>query len=280
MKLIRILSGSLSLALTLGACGDAGTNFFSNPSGGATGSGGASQSTGGAGSSASGAAGSAAAGAPMSGSSGGSDSGATMGEGGVSEGGSEADGPGEAGSGAAADAGRTGSGGSAAGGKSGSSGGASTTGGSRSSGGQSTTGGTASTGGASTTSGGAQATGGATASGGAGGAPDMECTMLANELRTLLEKAQACDRSVNATQCRGFVDVQCGCAVPVNDPGSPETHAYEQALQRLQKRCPIACADIIEPICEGQAAICNAERGARAGRCIVRAADRDGPSMF
>jgi len=133
-----------------------------------------------------------------------------------------------------------------------------------SSAGQPTTGGNGNVGGAGASNGGMGGLAGMSgnASGGRGGRGSTDCEKRISELADRLAAAQKCSNGGNS--CSGFVDNECGCQVPVNNPTSSATKAYQTAVENVAG-C-IACTEQACPSSDG--AYCNS-RGLMDGVCTA-----------
>jgi len=103
---------------------------------------------------------------------------------------------------------------------------------------------------------------------GAGGMTSVQmCEQMRSMLSTLLTEAQRCSLALNAMQCTGFVDSECGCQVPVNNPDSPATKAYTTAVASYKSSCSFACPAIacVKPT----AARCSSSGSGSQGRCVT-----------
>jgi hypothetical protein len=107
----------------------------------------------------------------------------------------------------------------------------------------------------------------AAGSGGSGGSA-ATCQELLAQATSELTAARACNLAHNATQCTGKVKTTCNCEVPVEDPDSPETQAYEATLKQINENrcvqvCPaIACVAVNHAQCQASAIFSTA------GSCV------------
>jgi hypothetical protein len=105
-------------------------------------------------------------------------------------------------------------------------------------------------GGSSGTAGSASGSGGAGSGGdggkAGGGKGGVDCDDLLLNLNETLEEAQACTSGRQA--CRGFVDDECGCPVPVNDPDSELTSHYLVLLEEIERSCDVSCPACEQPV--------------------------------
>jgi hypothetical protein len=92
---------------------------------------------------------------------------------------------------------------------------------------------------------------------------------MRNELSSLLAQAQVCNDAMNALPCTGFVDSECGCPVPVNNPKSEATAAYVDLVARLNKECSILCPAVL--CVRPTRAVCSTLGGEIVGHCVASA---------
>lgn len=111
--------------------------------------------------------------------------------------------------------------------------------------------------------GGAGAGAGGKATGGRGGRGGADCQMRLKQIADKLTAAQACDRA-DDENCLGFVDDECGCPVPVNNPESAATKAYRAAIEDAAG-C-IACTALL--CVEPNGARCQ-DSGPGDGHCVT-----------
>jgi len=107
--------------------------------------------------------------------------------------------------------------------------------------------------------------GGRIGKGGAGGT--VSCQEARAATSQALLAAQACDVNTDQAQCLGFVQGEC-CPVPVNDPSSAETLAFQAALEKMNKACGASiCATVL--CVQPTQAMCQ-EKGMESGRCVSK----------
>jgi hypothetical protein len=98
-----------------------------------------------------------------------------------------------------------------------------------------------------------------------------ECAALREQVANALEEAQACS-ALGSRSCIGFVDNECDCPVPVNNPMSMASNRYTDAVADLKARCTVVCPAVVCP--EPASATCQSGLGG--GRCVVRGSDGPG----
>ncbi|HWP06224.1 MAG TPA: hypothetical protein VNN72_10800 [Polyangiaceae bacterium] len=101
------------------------------------------------------------------------------------------------------------------------------------------------------------------ATGGRGGRGGGDCEPKLKAVEEKLTAAQVCDRSLDAS-CLGFVDDECGCPVPVNNPNSAAAKAYRAAIEDAAG-C-IACTTAL--CAEPQGSYCQGS-GPGDGHCVA-----------
>ena len=90
--------------------------------------------------------------------------------------------------------------------------------------------------------------------------------MLQDAVTHALETAQVCNLAQNATSCSGFMNDECGCKVPVNDPDSKAAQDYKDAVDALG-----SCAVCTAALCKnpGNAECHSTTGGSIQGRCVT-----------